>query len=191
MICTATRLNPAQFLMEHVHLLREDVLPGPVLDLACGDGRNGIFLAHTGVEIICADLSVKALGGVRELAAEHGVRISIWRVDLEQEGLNPLPEDAYGAILVFRYLHRPLIPCMKKALRNSGLLIYETFTVDQRRFGKPHNPNFLLKHGELRRLFEDWEVIDYFEGIKDNPARAVAQLIARKPATKARHLPRE
>ncbi|MGD8435378.1 MAG: hypothetical protein PVI73_14765, partial [Syntrophobacterales bacterium] len=107
--------------------------------------------------------------------------ITVWRVDLESEGVNPLPEHAYGAILVFRYLHRPLIPCIKKALRNGGLLLYETFTVEQPRFGKPRNPDYLLELGELRQMFADWEVIHYFEGVRENPTRAVAQMVCRKP----------
>ena len=103
-------------------------------------------------------------------------------VDLEREDVNPLPEDSYGAILVFRFLHRPLIPFIKKALRNSGLLLYETFTVEQRRFGKPQDPGFLLRPGELLKMFEHWEIVHYFEGIMENPTRAVAQLVAHKPA---------
>jgi hypothetical protein len=102
-------------------------------------------------------------------------------VDLEQEGDNPLPMDTYGGILVFRYLHRPLIPCIKKSLRVGGLLVYETFTVAQTRFGKPRNPDFLLNPGELLEMFEDWEVVYCFEGVKEDPTRAVAQLVCRKP----------
>lgn len=173
--------GPAQLLVQNVGLLVEDTLPGPVLDLACGSGVNGIYLAQLGVEVVCADISTEALAKVRELAAEQGVELDLWQVDLEQEGLNPLPECAYGAILVFRYLHRPLTACIKKALRKGGLLIYETFTAEQRRFGKPRNPDYLLKSGELGQMFADWQVIFHFEGIKDNPTRAVAQIVCRKP----------
>jgi hypothetical protein len=61
------------------------------------------------------------------------------------------------------------------------LLLYETFTVEQPQFGKPRNPDYLLQPGELSHMFADWEEIFYFEGIKENPTRAVAQLVARKP----------
>ena len=178
--------EPAQLLVENVDLFLEDILPGPVLDLACGGGLNGIYLARMGVEVTCADLSSEALEKARDLAVEHGVGIDLWQVDLEQEGLNPLPETAYGAILVFRYLHRPLIPCIKKALRSGGLLIYETFTIEQPRFGKPRNPAYLLLSGELGQMFADWEVIYYFEGIKENPTRAVAQIVCRKKSIEQR-----
>ncbi len=173
--------EPAQLLVDYVSLFLDEPLPGPVLDLACGEAHNSIFLALKGLKVISGDVSSEALGRAGELAAECGVEISGWQVDLEQEGVNPLPEHAYGAIVVFRYLHRPLIPCIKKALRKGGLLIYETFTADQPRFGKPRNPDYLLQAGELRHMFADWEVIHYFEGIKENPTRAVAQIVCRKP----------
>jgi hypothetical protein len=95
--------------------------------------------------------------------------------------MNPLPEDFYKGILVFRYLHRPLIPCINKALIKGGILIYETFTIEQPKFGKPHNPEFLLNPGELLEWFKDWEIIHHFEGIKEDPKRAVAQIVCRKP----------
>jgi SAM-dependent methyltransferase len=172
--------EPAQLLVDYVSLFLDEPLPGPVLDLACGDGRNGIFLAQKGLQVTCCDRSRQALDKAKQLAATSGVSIQDWLLDLEEEGVNLLPEGAYGGILVLRYLHRPLMPYIKSALRNGGLLLYETFTIEQPRFGKPHNPNFLLKPGELLQAFEDWEVIHFFEGIKENPTRAVAQLVCRK-----------
>jgi SAM-dependent methyltransferase len=158
------------------------MLPGPILDLACGDGHNGIFLAQKRLPVICCDKSREAFDRAGKLAAEYGVTIKFWQVDLERKGINPLPEELYGGILVFRYLHRPLIASMKKALKKGGILVYETFTVEQPKFGKPHNPDFLLKPGELHRWFEEWTIIHSFEGIKDNPKRAVAQIVCRKTA---------
>jgi len=180
-------LKPAQLLLEHMRLFLEESLPGPVLDLACGDGRNGIFLAREQLKVICCDRSPQALEQAKKHATECGANIEVWQVDLEREGVNPLAEDYYGAILVFRYLHRPLIPCIRKGLRNGGLLVYETFTVKQPRYGKPHNPNFLLTQGELHEMFGDWEVHHYFEGIRENPTRAIAQIVCRKPAVATRH----
>jgi len=175
-------VKPAQLLLEHLSLFTEGTLPGPILDLACGDGHNGILLAQKNLEVICCDNSQEARERVKTLAAENGVVVEFWQVDLEQEGINPLPEEFYGGILAFRYLHRPLIPFMKRAVKEGGILIYETFTIDQPKFGKPHNPDFLLRPRELREWFEDWEIIHCFEGIKDNPKRAVAQIVCRKAA---------
>ena len=98
-----SKLKPAQLLVEHSGLFLEKTPPGPVLDLACGEAHNSIFLALKGMKVISGDVSSEALGRAGELAAECGVEISGWQVDLEQEGVNPLPEHAYGAIVVFRY----------------------------------------------------------------------------------------
>jgi SAM-dependent methyltransferase len=174
-------LKPAKLLLEHLDLFLQKTLPGPVLDLACGKGDNGVFLAQRGYEVTCCDISPEILQQARKLAETNETKVEIWQVDLEREGVNPLPVNSYGAILVFRYLHRPLLRCIKKGLKNGGLLVYETFTVEQAKLGKPRNPDFLLSPGELLQTFEDWQVIHYFEGIKENPTRAVAQLVCRKP----------
>ena len=174
-------LRPAKLLVDHVNLFLQGTLSGPILDLACGNGDNGIFLAQRGCQVTCCDISSESLGQAEKLAEVNNARVKIWQVDLEKDGVNPLPRSAYGAILVFRYLHRPLLECIKKALKNGGLLIYETFTVDQPKFGKPRNPDFLLNSGELLKTYGDWEVIHYFEGIRENPTRAVAEIICRKP----------
>jgi len=92
-----SKLKPAQLLVEHLFL--EKTLPGPVLDLACGEAHNSIFLALKGVKVISGDLSSEALERAGELAAECGAEISVWQVDLEPEGVNPLPEHASRACL--------------------------------------------------------------------------------------------
>lgn len=174
------QLEPAALLVGFAHLLGSG-LPGPVLDLACGECHNGIFAARAGAEVICCDRAAERLGEAGRIAQDAGVQVTLWEVDLEMPGADPFPEDKYGAILVFRYLHRPLIPHIRGALRPGGVLFYETYTTAQARFGRPHNPQHLLQEGELRKWFEDWEVIHYSEGIRENPLRAVAQLVCRKP----------
>ncbi|MBN2468264.1 MAG: methyltransferase domain-containing protein [Deltaproteobacteria bacterium] len=174
--------EPAALLREYLHLFTNESLPGPVLDLACGDCRNGLLLAKNNLSVVCCDIAQPALDAAREEARRCGVGLECVRADLEENGINLLREDYYGGIMVFRYLHRPLIPFMKKAVREGGILMYETYTVDQSQFGKPHNPDYLLTPGELRGWFSDWDIIHYYEGIKDNPKRAVSQIICRKGA---------
>lgn len=176
-------LNPAAYLREHLPVFLEPPLPGPVLDLACGEGHNGVFLASRGLQVVCCDRSSEALENTRRLAEDHGVTVGLRQVDLEQEGIHPLPVEGYGGMLIFRYLHRPLFPDIRAALKPGGVLIYETFTVGQARFGRPTNPDFLLNPGELHGWFEDWDTLDAFEGLQRGPDRAIARILCRKPKT--------
>ena len=173
-------MSPNPLLVRFAPLLQEGNLDGPILDLACGEGENGLFLAGLGLPVILADRDASRLHSAKERAREKGLKVTLWEVDLER-GNNPFREEQFRAFLVFRYLHRPLIPCINKGIRGGGLLFYETFTIDQPRFGSPHNPAFLLKPGELLEWFKDWQVIHYFEGLLNNPTRAMAQIVCRKP----------
>ncbi len=173
--------KPAELLIAHSDLFTPETLVGPILDLAGGKGHNGLFLAKKGLPVVLCDVSEAALKCAKKSAQKEDLNVEILRVDLEKEGINPLDGNAYGGILVFRYLHRPLIPCIKKALKRDGILIYETFTLEQTQFGKPCNPDFLLKGGELKAWFRAWHIVHYFEGILENPKRAVAQIVCRKP----------
>lgn len=172
---------PNPLLVQYAFLLTDKTLAGPVLDLACGQGQNGLFLASLGLPVVLADRSPEALKEARMAAEGKDFPVVIREIDLENEE-NPLEEQYYRAILVFRYLHRPLIPCLKKAIRKGGLLIYETFTREQTRYGHPYNPDYLLKPGELSGWFKDWQVIYYFEGVLKDPSRAMAQLVCQKPS---------
>jgi SAM-dependent methyltransferase len=174
-------LTADPLLRQYAYLFLQQVPSGPVLDLASGDCHNGISLAGRGREVICCDASHASLELARKSAKQAGVEIQTWHLDLEQSGFNPLPANYFAGIIVFRYLHRPLIPSIKKALKNEGILIYETYTIIQPKFGKPRNPDFLLKPGELRNWFGEWKVIHHFEGIEDNPKRAIAQIVCQKP----------
>ena len=164
---------------------------GPVLDLACGSGRNGLRLIEHNIPVIFADISAEALRQVELSLAEEPYRknaatATLWQVDLEQPGINPLDGRMFGAIVAYHYLHRPLLDSIKQAVYPGGMVIYETFTVDQSRYGRPNNPDFLLRHGELQEVFCDWTILHFFEGIVEKSSRdgskAVAQVVAEKPA---------
>ena len=154
--------------------------PGPVLDLACGGCSNGLFMAALGREVVCLDASAEALDTARERAAGLNLRVEARQVDLET-GAHPLPRSAFSIIIVLRYLHRPLLAEIVAALMPGGALVYETFTTEQPRFGKPTNPDFLLKPGELAQAFAGLDVLHSFEGVLDDPPRAVAQFVGCKP----------
>jgi len=173
--------KPAELLLDHIGLLKSLERSLPVLDLACGNGRNGLVLAPLGILVEFADKSSESLTVVRRRLAKGNLPGKVWQVDLEQHEDRVFSGKHYSAILGFCYLHRPLFPGLKEALMPGGLVIYETFTDEQQRFGRPDNPDFLLRPGELKTLFENWEIVHYFEGTLENPDRAIAQIIARKP----------
>ena len=174
-------MAPDALLLDHWDLLEAGARRGLVLDLACGDGHNGLYAAEKGFSVILADRSESAMKKAAIEAKRVKGEVTRWQVDLEKGDENPLPSDAYGVILVFRYLHRPLMPCIKKALAAGGVLFCETFTLEQPQFGKPKNPDFLLNPGELLDWFKGWKVIHHFEGITDHPKRAIAQIVCVKP----------
>jgi tellurite methyltransferase len=162
----------------------------PALDLACGTGRNGLFLLAGDIPVVFADRDSQSLEQIRQhLAAQPSERqqelARLWQVDLEVPNTRPLDAETFGAILVFRYLHRPLLAGIKEALIPGGLVIYETFTVEQAKIGRPRNPDFLLRLGELRDCFCEWDILHYFEGIEHDPGtgqpRAIARIVAEKP----------
>ncbi|EFI32970.1 Methyltransferase type 12 [Desulfonatronospira thiodismutans ASO3-1] len=174
--------EPAGILKKHLHLFTASPLPGPVLDLACGSGRNGLFLAEQGLEVYFWDRDQSGLQKIHDLALEKKLKVHTKEVDLEAESESTLPPSFFGAVLVFRYLHRPLLPDIKNTLKPGGIIVYETFTSSQALLGRPTNPDFLLRDRELYSWFQDWEILHYFEGKTEAPQEYLAGLIARKPS---------
>jgi SAM-dependent methyltransferase len=147
---------------------------GRVLDLAAGGGRHVQMLRAAGYQVVAVDRDVKAL------RAEFGgdPACDIKEMDLEDGGPWRLGA-GYDAIVVANYLHRPLLPHLAAALAPGGVLIYETFMVGNERFGKPANPDFLLRPGELLAAFVDHlTVIAFEQGTVETPRPAVVQRIA-------------
>lgn len=179
---TLSNTGASALLVENLPLLRALDLRQGILDLACGSGRNGLVLAAEGMPVTFADRDSECLHSIVS-QAQFNAHCRVWNVDLELAGTAPLGARQFDAILVFNYLHRPLMPAIRKAVRPGGLVFYETFTVAQRAHGRPANPDFLLKPGELGSDFQDWEVLHSFEGELSAPTRAVANLIARRPET--------
>lgn len=171
--------SPSDFLTQWWSELNH--IEGPVLDLACGRGRNGLWLARQGIDVTFADKDSQTLREIAEYLQISGLKGDIWEVDLETDPLPDLGCHRFAAILVFRYLHRPLFPLLKKALAPGGCLLYETFTTQQREFGRPKNPAFLLGTNELKNVFSDWTQIAYSEFITEEPKQAIAQWAGYKP----------
>jgi tellurite methyltransferase len=166
-------LEPARFLTENLEILPR----GRALDVAMGRGRNAIHLAKMGFEVEGIDISSEAVHAALDRARSAGVSLQARVADLE--GDYRIERGAYHVILCFNYLQRSLLPQIKEGLRVGGMVVYETFTVDQARFGKPKNPDYLLKHNELLEMFRDLRCLRYREGLTEKE-RAVASIIAEK-----------
>jgi len=114
-----------------------------VLDLASGSGRHSRYFAELGHRVLAVD---RDAGALAVLAGTAGVETLV--ADLENAAW-PLGPRRFGGVVVTNYLHRPLFAHIIAALAGNGVLIYETFAAGNERFGKPSNPDFLLRPGEL------------------------------------------
>lgn len=173
---------PSPFVLDHEAALRAAGRHGPVLDLACGRGRHARRLAGWGLRVVALDRSRDALTALAAAARAGGLAIQPLRADAEDPRGLPFHPAAFAAIVVTRFLFRPLAPLLPRLLQPDGLLVYETFTIRQRELGQgPRNPAFLLEPGELPRLFPELEVLASDEGLRRAPRPEwVASLAARR-----------
>jgi SAM-dependent methyltransferase len=146
---------------------------GAVLDVASGSGRHARWFASRGHAVLAIDRDGEALGSMAGVE-----RITTLAADLESAPW-PLPADqTFAAIVVTRYLHRPLFPHLADALAPGGVLIYETFAVGNETVGKPSNPAFLLTPGELIDAFHArLRIIAYQDGFTALPRASCVQRI--------------
>jgi tellurite methyltransferase len=165
--------EPSSFLYRNAEMLPAR---GQALDLAAGEGRNSIFLARRGLNAMALDISIRALEKSLRFARESGVEIQAAVVDLTTF---VIPPNAFDVIINFNYLQRDLAPGIIAGLRPGGLLVFETMTTDFLRRKPDFNPDFLLRRGELVRMFRALNLIKYRESSPQT--RAVASLLARKP----------
>ncbi|WP_216862133.1 bifunctional 2-polyprenyl-6-hydroxyphenol methylase/3-demethylubiquinol 3-O-methyltransferase UbiG [Polynucleobacter sp. AM-25C3] len=161
--------DPSAWVKRYAPLIPVD---GLVLDLACGAGRHAALLASLGHHVLAVDQDVTTIKSLQN------PQIQARQEDLEGASW-PLADQQFSGIVVTNYLYRPFLdqlPCM---LIEGGVLIYETFANGNAQFGKPSNPNFLLKPGELLALAgrSDLKVIAYEDIYHDQPKPAMVQRI--------------
>ena len=164
--------SPISFLEANVHLLPK----GKALDLAMGEGRNGVYLATQGFQVTGLDISEKGLEKARKLAAEKNVTIETKVVDLES---HQLERNAYDVVLCIYYLQRDLVPQIKQALKPGGMVVIETYNVDYLKYNSRFNKQFMIETNELLDWFKDFKVIRY-QAVDDGKT-AFASIIAQKP----------
>jgi tellurite methyltransferase len=176
--------GPSSWLLETADLLPTS---GSALDLACGAGRHALLLAAAGLDVTAVDRDVRKLARLRTYANRLGLSMRIEEADLETgeaaRGAWTWPGAPYALIVVMRYLHRPLMPQLVQQLDRRGTLFYETFLEAQAERGRPTNPDFLLKPGELPELVRPLDVVRAREG--DIDGAMVSGVVARWPRTAA------
>ncbi len=158
---------PARFLTQQLHQLPK----GKALDLASGSGRNSLYLAAQGFQVEAIDRNEQALAELMAIAKQRNLpNLHVQMTDLERATREwpELPKQTYDVIVVFFYLHRPLFPSLIESLKPNGVLIYETFTIDNHlRHKHPRRSEFCLAHNELLRLTSGLRVLSYDEGEHD------------------------
>jgi tellurite methyltransferase len=156
------------------------------LDVACGAGRHALLLAARGFRVTAVDASSVGVEMTLARASASGLALDARVADLER-GEFSIEAGAYQLVCDFYYLQRDLFKPMRDGLRRGGLFVAAIHTADARPDARPMNPDFMLRPGELREQFRDWEILHYHEteGRDDDPgdhARPTAEIIARRPS---------
>ena len=162
-----TPLPPSPWIERWAHLIAPG---GSVLDVAAGNGRHTTWLAARGHVVTAVDRDSAAT------AALHGIA-QVVVADIEA-GPWPLAGRRFDAVVVTNYLWRPLLPTLTAALAEGGVLLYETFAAGNETVGKPSNPDFLLRPGELLEAVGALRVIGFEDGFAAAPDRYLQRIAA-------------
>ena len=146
---------------------------GDVLDIACGTGRHTRFVLERNHPVVAVD---RNLSGVSDLGGHPG--LETLEADLEKGSRFPFAGRRFAGVVVTNFLHRPLMPDLVAAVDTDGVFIYETFASGNERFGRPTNPDFLLRPGELLEAVRGrLRVVAYEDLVIAEPKRAAVQRI--------------
>jgi SAM-dependent methyltransferase len=156
----------------------EKLSPGTALDLACGAGRNSIWLAERGWRVTAVDGAETALDLLHKRAAQHGITIETHIADLEKDEFRIAP-DSWDLIVMCFYLQKSLFEPCKRGVKAGGIVFAIVHISEPGEEPTAHR----LRPGELKTCFEDFEILHYREGPPDDPAhkRLCAEIVARRP----------
>jgi len=174
----AGRTHPSELLVNALEEWPEQ--QGGALDIACGAGRNALYMAERGFQVTAMDISAEALDTARRTAAENGLSVQWLEQDLDE--LRKI-EGAFALICMVRYVNGPLLHLAVQSLAPGGLLVVEQHLRTEAAVIGPNNPVFRVKPGELGRQASGLELLHYFEGVTADPdgrSVALARLIARR-----------
>ena len=176
---------PSDWIMQHAQNWPDG---SRILDFAAGSGRHCCALdsAFPGrFSFVAIDQDYAALSALKIRCPQ----IKICQFDLEDTNIWGFADNGFDIVIVANYLYRPRLDDLFKLVRQCGYLAYETFATGNEAFGRPSNPDFLLKDGELTaRLPDDFIILDYFHGRIDRPKPAIIQRLAAKRQAKKRQI---
>jgi len=167
--------RPSPLLSREIERIQR-LAPGKrALDIACGEGRNSVFLAQHGFQVTGLDISDVGLAKAARRAAEAGVLVDFQQVDLDGYSFT----EQFDLIINFNFLLRELIPEEVRALSPGGLLIIDTL-MESPELLASHNPAYLLRRGELQRICEGLEGEIIFAEEKLEEEMPTARVLFRK-----------
>ena len=166
--------QPAAIVKRFAESYSKDCANKNGLDLACGSGRDSVYLSMNGFSMTAIDYLPEALAKLSDLAKRCEQSVKTVLLDLErasqkqQHSLFDNLANHYGCVVVVRYLHRPGLEHLKSLIDIGGYIVYQTFMRGCEKFGSPKNPRFLLETGELANIFSDFEIlVDEVEYLAD------------------------
>lgn len=141
-----------------------------VLDVACGSGRHVRWFAERGCQVTGVDRDAAAIAPLAALARTVTADI--------EHGPWPFAGERFDAVVVTNYLWRALLSTLVDSVAEGGVLLYETFARGNETVGKPSNPDFLLRPGELLQAASGLRVIAFEDGFLSGPQRFVQRIAA-------------
>jgi tellurite methyltransferase len=161
----------------------QDLAPGSAIDLACGAGRNALYLAERRWAVTAVDGSERAIELVEQRSSARGLKVRTKVADLAVPDFT-LPLEAFDLVLIAYYLQRDLFPKVKAATRPGGVIVSIAHTPEPGEMWSEKR----ARPGELSGFFNEWELLWEYEGPSRDPAhrRPVAEIVARRPVAAPR-----
>lgn len=174
----AASIGPSAWVISHLKRIKPH---GHILDYACGQGRHSLYLARQGYQVHAVDRDTQALEQLQALALQENLPVTTQCIDLETNVAPRTQLEQYDGVLVTNYLYRPYLLDLADLLLSEGVLIYETFALGHERFGKPSNPDFLLKPNELLVFAQKMRILAFEDCQINEPKPACVQRVCAVP----------
>ncbi len=170
-----SNINPSDWIVNQVEFITKNNQIPSIIDIASGDGRHSTYFANKGYNILSIDNDFKKLKSYSNFK-----NINTICFDLENDNFWPI-SITFDIVLVVNYLYRKNFKNILKLVKKNGYLIYETFCVGNEKYGKPSNPDYLLKNNELKNLITERFVIKrFYQGLVENNIKSYKQMFLAK-----------